>query len=806
MRMTKKVLALALSLMMIVSMFSIVTMSASAAALRADAWNGYITTTLNISGADPIDEDNYFTLSETDLYVGDSIKTNGNWLDYALNYTNDADETVSSKVSGMSTWYCDDTRMFTSQLQYAKINGATDNNPVTLTKAGTWRLYASLEDGKQLTLITFEVKEFPRFITTADGESVFTGAKNAVFYPEAGVPISEDEIYVGDTLRNYTGGDWWNNKDKYPIGYTMEDGTEVTGVITHLHFYGPNTDLYYSVWNGDENTFTFNKAGTYRVNAKFEKVTDAEGNAVADFEVDLRTFEVKAMPRMYATMDGKTTFDANKNVNVYADTGIPFSVEDLYVGDTLQNGSGWWKDNSNIRITYEGVEYTCRITYLDIAAPKSGTTKFMVWNGGAIGYTLSEAGTYKVYGQAEAVKNVETGESVDNLYGVLLREFEVKAAPRQFTDAEGNESFGGSKAIKFYPQTGIPFSEDEIFVGDTIQNSTGGDWWNNKDKYPISYTKDDGTVVTGVVTHLHFYGPNADLYYSLWQGNSNVLKFTNAGTYRVTATFEKVTDAEGNSVGNFTADIRTFEVKACPHDYEAVGTIAPTCDTKGYDSTVCTICGDEINTNYVDATGHDLTCGDGVVNCLNCDYTRTYDAENTTVEIKVNDPSGKTMYTKVEAAAFVGETLINTNGGWWSDYKFTNGDYTGKVYNVWVVKGDLDYFKEYMANRVSNEAYTDENVFYAQVGYGSTINYTFDEAGTYTVVGAIQYAETSTFLTDVHPFEMATIEVFDAPVINVGPTYVEGPIPIPCPELETLIVGIHVVHWRNRVLSNGSHQ
>ena len=493
MKMTKKVLALALSLIMIVSMFSIVPMSVSADATRADSWNGYITTTLNISGSDPIDEDNYFTLSETDLYVGDSIKTNGNWLNYALNYTNDEGETVSSKVAGMSAWYCGDTRMFQSQLQYAKINGATDNSPVELTKAGTWRLYANLEDGKQLTLVTFEVKELPRVIY-ANGTMVFTGSKEIKLYPQDGVPFSEDEIYVGDTIKNNTGGDWWNNKDKYPIHFTKEDGTEVTGVITHLHLYGPNADLYYSTWDGDENVRTFANAGTYRINAQFEKVTDAEGNSLDNFTADIRTFEVKALPRMYANMDGDTIFDANNSVYVYAATGIPFSTDDLYVGDTLKNGSGWWKDFTNVEFTHEDVAYKAKITYLTIADPSGNTTYCEVYKGGAINYALTKTGTYTVYGQAEGVVNVETDESVANLYNVPLRTFEVKAAPRQYVDTEGNAVYGGSKAIKFYPKDGIPFNEDEIFVGDTIKNSTGGDWWNNKDKYPITFTKDDGTV------------------------------------------------------------------------------------------------------------------------------------------------------------------------------------------------------------------------------------------------------------------------------------------------------------------------
>ena len=807
MKMTKKILAFALSLIMIVSMFSVIPMSVSADATRADSWNGFITTTLNVGARDPIDEENYFTLTETDLYVGDSIKANTTWLNYALNYTNEEGETASSEVTGMPAWYCDDTYMFSSQLQFSKINGATDNNPVKFTKAGTWRLYANLKDGKQVTLITFEVKELSRFITGANGEAIFTGAKEIDIYPQDGVPFSEDEIYVGDTIKNSTGGDWWGGPDakqKYPISYTKEDGTVVTGVITHLHLYGPNADFYYSTWNGDENVYTFAKAGTYRVHASFEQVTNADGETLDSFEADIRTFEVKAFPRQFGTLDGAVTFDANKNVNVYAETGIPFSTDDLYVGDTLQNGSGWWRDYTNIAITYEDVDYTAKITYLTIDAPTTTDFHGAVWNSGAINYTLAEAGTYKVYGQAEAVKNVETGESAGTISKVLLRTFEVKDAPRQYIDLEGNKVYGGTKAIKFYPQDGVPFSEDEIYVGDTIQNSTGGDWWGGPDakqKYPISYTKEDGTVVTGVITHLHLYGPNADLYFSLWQGNTNVLTFKNAGTYRVNAKFEKVTDAEGNDVGDFTADLRTFEVKECPHNYEltetveancATGgyelytcsycaatekrnetevsgehnyelaeTVEATCDTKGYEIYHCEACGTDVKQNYVDALGHDLTCTDNVVTCSACDYTRTYDAENTTVEIKVNDASGKTNYTTAEAAAFVGETLVNTNGGYWTDYNFTSGDYTGKVYNAWVVKGDMAYFEEYRTNRLADDNYTDENVFHAQVGFGSAINYTFDEAGTYNLIGVIQYTETSNFLTDVHPFVMATIEVFD---------------------------------------------
>lgn len=47
---------------------------------RLNNWQGYIITELLINGSDrsnPLENGDYLTLSETELYVGDSIRTNG---------------------------------------------------------------------------------------------------------------------------------------------------------------------------------------------------------------------------------------------------------------------------------------------------------------------------------------------------------------------------------------------------------------------------------------------------------------------------------------------------------------------------------------------------------------------------------------------------------------------------------------------------------------------------------------------------------------------------------------------------------
>ena len=106
----KRVLPVLAAVCLLVTMVAVAMSFASADnGDRLNNWQGYITTELLINGSDRSNADadgNYLKLSETELYVGDSIRTNGQWMNYDLNYTNGGDS-ATGKVSGMQNWYCD---------------------------------------------------------------------------------------------------------------------------------------------------------------------------------------------------------------------------------------------------------------------------------------------------------------------------------------------------------------------------------------------------------------------------------------------------------------------------------------------------------------------------------------------------------------------------------------------------------------------------------------------------------------------------------------------------------------------------
>ncbi|MBQ2296276.1 MAG: hypothetical protein II257_03950, partial [Clostridia bacterium] len=114
--------------------------------------------TLVVYGSDLKDNGYHLTVNVDQVYKGDKIKTNGNWLNFALNYT-DGETSKSSKINGMQNWYCDGEWKFSSQLYYGKINGSSNNDPVTLNQLGTWKCVTNMEGGGQVTLIQFEVTE-----------------------------------------------------------------------------------------------------------------------------------------------------------------------------------------------------------------------------------------------------------------------------------------------------------------------------------------------------------------------------------------------------------------------------------------------------------------------------------------------------------------------------------------------------------------------------------------------------------------------------------------------------------------------
>lgn len=621
MKKAKKVLALALSMLMIASMFVIAPMSASAETSRLDNWQGNITTVLNIKGGgdstrSDVQEDGYYlTVSDSDLYVGDKIVANGQWLNYSLNYINDDGETVSGTPNGNGQWFCNGNWKFDSQLAYGKISSNT-NDARTFDTAGTWTLYVPLDTGVSVVLIEFEVKRIPRINNWQGAENVTLSFSSWDKSTGDYLKVNSDEIYTGDKL-SYSGA--WLNQN---FTYENADGETVTGKLAngYVNWYCNgaqvlNSQLYYGHINGTSDApATLSAAGTWTAYG-----TMSDGTVVT-----LAEFVVNQKPRAITNLDGTVFYDGAIDVKVYQANGIPFSTEELYVGDKLVNGSSWWT-NTGISVEIDGEAYTGRITWLTFTDPNGNiATGYQVWNGGSIDYVLKTAGTYTLSGKVENLK-----------------------------DAKGNDC--GSKE-------------------------------------PVI--------------------------------------------------------------------LRTFTVKECPHNYELT-TVAPTCTSKGYDLYTCAYCGDSYKENYVDALGqHKLSCANGVVTCANCDYTKEYTGEAVSFGYKVSDPTGAGSYTTLEPAYFVGDTISNATQ-WWKNFTFTYGETSGTVYNAWIVKGDLEYFNEYRAKRLADASYKDPNITYVQVGYNNVTSYTFDEAGTYTLVAALQYDETSTFLTNIIPFALAEMEVFD---------------------------------------------
>ncbi|GEM_PF-4815790 len=104
----------------------------------------------------------YLTLSDYNVYKGDKIQTNGEYLNYGINWQG----TVSEMASDAACYIREpgqtgETLAFRSGLTQGKINGFISNEAKTLDKVGTYSFYARLKSGSTATLISFEVKERP---------------------------------------------------------------------------------------------------------------------------------------------------------------------------------------------------------------------------------------------------------------------------------------------------------------------------------------------------------------------------------------------------------------------------------------------------------------------------------------------------------------------------------------------------------------------------------------------------------------------------------------------------------------------
>ncbi len=605
--------SMVLALCMIVTMFACAFTVASADSTRLDNWQGNITAVVEADYTAA--SGSYMKWSETDLYVGDSVKTNGGWFNGNFTYENASGESTTGQIDENANWYCDGTWKFNSQLYYGKINGSSNNDAKAFDAAGSWTCTVKMKDGTVITLAAFEVKELPRLF----GDNIFTGNIDVKIQPVKGqdVVLSTNDLYVGDTLKNGTSG-WWSD---YPIAFEYE-GVAYTGKVTQLIITDPsNNKSTIATWSSNcyNINYTFAAAGSYTVSAKLESVTDTEGNSHANIEpFELFKVKVNAVPRMYQDLSGNISYDGAIDVKVIpiSDTGITLSTDELYVGDKLKNGTSRWWTDFTVPFEYDGVAYTGKVTWLTITDPNGkAASGYHVYNGGAIDYVCKTAGEYTLSGKLEQVK-----------------------------------------------------------------------------------------------------------------------------------------DTDGNSHSNIEpVEILKFTVKACPHNYLLTNTVEPTCTAKGYSVYTCSYCADEKKTDYVDAKGHELSYQNGVVTCADCDYTKEYTGAAEVISYKSADRTGITAYTTMPAVAFVGDTIKKEGDGWWnSSLPFTVYDddgnaYTGSSWHAWIMLGNTE--KKYF-----------------QPGNGQNGEFTFDEEGVYTLVGQI---ETGSSAIGNVKIVLATIQVFNPVQYNV---------------------------------------
>ena len=112
--------------------------------------------------------------------------------------------------------------------------------------------------------------------------------------------FSTTELYVGDKLVQGHNG-WW--KTDFPTVPFTVDGVAYTGAITEIFIQSPsNKDNFWkNIWQGGAIDYVLPEAGTYKVVTKMENVKDADGNdAGTMYNVNLCTFEVKALPRLFS--------------------------------------------------------------------------------------------------------------------------------------------------------------------------------------------------------------------------------------------------------------------------------------------------------------------------------------------------------------------------------------------------------------------------------------------------------------------------------------------------------------------------
>ena len=165
------------------------------------------------------------------------------------------------------------------------------------------------------------------------------------------------------------------------------------------------------------------------------------------------------------------------------------------------------------------------------------------------------------------------------------------------------DNWQGNIDVSVKPGDPLYFSTTELYVGDKLVQGYSGYW---KKDYPNVPFTVDGVAYTGGITGFNIKTPSGknEFYKNLFMGGAIDYVLPEAGTYRVVTTMESVKDADGNSVDNkYNVELYTFEVKACPHNYELTETVEANCNAEGYDLYTCSYCGATEKRNIVEITG-----------------------------------------------------------------------------------------------------------------------------------------------------------------------------------------------------------
>ncbi len=230
----------------------------------------------------------------------------------------------------------------------------------------------------------------------------------------------------------------------------------------------------------------------------------------------------------------------------------------------------------------------------------------------------------------------------------------------------------------------LVFSTDDIYVGDRLIKGYAGNWTDDLCTQ-IAFTANDASY-TGCITYLNFYTPSGKhTGFSVWSWSGAIdYTLTEAGTYTMTAKFEKIKDAEGNPVDGSMDNIQfdTFEVKAIPRFFSG-NVFSGNIDVSIKPGTP------------VDFSTTDLYVGDKLVNGAGSAWWKN---DFTNVPFTV----GETSYTGA-ITEFAINTPSGSNGFWKNMWQGGTIDYVLPEVGTYTIVAKMESVKDADNNSVNDQ-------------------------------------------------------------------------------------------------------